>query len=124
MQEIDQYLVQKDYDEFLYLIKYFIDISTAKRDTVEIYFDGKTYRIYDENKLDITDMFIEDILDTCYNQSEQNKDQITPDDILLSSLISIAPQKIIFHNAGQLTNQELMQTINKVFSNRVQYVNI
>ena len=67
LQEIDQYLIQKDYDEFLDLIKYFIDISTAKRDTVEIYYDGKTYRIYDENKLDITDLFIEDILETCYS---------------------------------------------------------
>lgn len=124
LQEIDQYLIQKDYDEFLDLIKYFIDISTAKRDTVEIYYDGKTYRIYDENKLDITDLFIEDILETCYSQNEQNKDQVTPDDILLSSLISIAPQKIIFHNASQLTNRELLQTINKVFYNRVHYVEI
>ncbi len=124
LQEIDQYLVQKDYDEFLDLIKYFIDISSAKRETVEIYFDGNSYRIFDENKSDITNLFIEDLVDTCCNQKEQTENQVTPDDILLSSLISIAPRNIIFHNAGQLKNQELIQTINKVFCNRVQYFDI
>jgi putative sporulation protein YtxC len=116
LNEIDQYLIEKDYDEFLELIKYFVDITNPKCSFIDAYYDGSAYHIYDENHVEITDEYASDLLDSC------NDVFVTPDDVFLSLLISIAPEKICIHDADRIPNKELLSTIQKVFGKRVAYV--
>jgi putative sporulation protein YtxC len=45
--------------------------------------------------------------------------EISHDDLLISSLITIAPKKIIIHESDRIRNKELLNTINNVFSGKV-----
>jgi putative sporulation protein YtxC len=53
---------------------------------------------------------------------EISNDDISHDDLLISSLITIAPNKIIIHNKERMKNQELIETINNVFYGKVNVV--
>ena len=114
--QIDEYLIRQDYNEFLELIKYFVNLSTPKCNCVDTYYDGTDYHIYDENHMEITDLFSKDLLN-------QYPDMvISADDMFLSLLISIAPKHIRMHNAEKMLNKELLGTIQKVFGARVEYL--
>ena len=44
-------------------------------------------------------------------------DEIANDDLLISMLISLAPKKIIVENKEKIKNEQLFETIEKVFLN-------
>ena len=115
LNEIDQYLIEKDYDEFLELIKYFVDITDPKQTIVDAYYDETGYHIYDEDHNEITDDYANYFLSDCQDIV------VSQDDVFLSLLISIAPEKILIHHAENMPNKELLSTIRKVFGNRVFY---
>lgn len=115
--QIDEYLIQKDYDEFLELMKYFVNLSEPKCAHIDAYFDGKDYHIYNQNHMEITDMFSKDLL------SNYEDVAITADDIFLSLLINIAPTHICIHNIEAIPNKELLNTIQKIFGPRIEYQN-
>ena len=46
-------------------------------------------------------------------------EDINYDDLLISSLISLAPKKIIIHRISQFTNKELLNTIFNIFLDKV-----
>jgi len=117
LNEIDEYLIEKDYDEFLELIKYFVDITNPKCTNIDAYYDGQSYHIYDENLIEITNEYANNLLDDCSDIF------VTPDDVFLSLLISIAPEKICIHDIDHIPNKELLGTIKKVFGQRVTYEN-
>ncbi len=50
-------------------------------------------------------------------QSEQL--DTDPDDMLISALITIAPNRVVFHGAERMQNTELMRTIDSVFGGRI-----
>jgi hypothetical protein len=68
--------------------------------------------LYDKKK-EITNECIQEYV------HEIAEGEINYDDLLVSSLITFAPKKIIIHCTGQFRNKELMETIKNVFSGRV-----
>ncbi|WP_026884457.1 putative sporulation protein YtxC [Clostridium akagii] len=113
---IEKYMVEKEYDEFIKLLKYFVDIQECKIDEVNI-FASKSgeYRISDRHGNDITDKMSEGINATGFNSGS------TKDDLIMSGLITLAPKKVIIHCLDYFTNKELVETIKKVFEGRVDF---
>ncbi len=111
---VDDFLMDREYKEFIRLLRYFVDIQEPKLNTVHVIvgFDNK-YILLDEKKKEITNECIQEYA------SEISEGEINYDDLLVSSLITFAPRKIILHCAGQFRNKELMDTIKNVFSGRV-----
>lgn len=113
---IEKYMVEKEYDEFIKLLKYFVDIQECKIDEVNI-FAGKNgdYKITDRDGKDIRDKMTQDIDTTGLNSGSSK------DDLVMSGLITLAPKKVVIHCLECFSNKELIETIKKVFDGRVEF---
>ena len=111
---VDDFLMEREYKEFIRLLRYFVDIQEPKYDTIHVIagFDSR-YTLLDESKKEITSECIQEFI------SEISEDDINYDDLLVSSLITFAPRKIVIHCTGQLRNKELLETIKNVFPDKV-----
>ncbi|MDP4092221.1 MAG: putative sporulation protein YtxC [Bacillota bacterium] len=111
---VDDFLMEREYKEFIRLLRYFVDIQDPKFDVVHIIvaYDGK-YVLQDGNGKEITNECIQEFM------TEINEGEVNYDDLLVSSLITLAPRKIMIHSTEQFRNKELLETIKNVFSGRV-----
>ncbi|TCO73669.1 putative sporulation protein YtxC [Marinisporobacter balticus] len=111
---IEDFLMEKEYNEFIRLLRYFVDIQDAKIDTVNVLMsqDGK-YHLYDDRNSMINNEYIEDLA------SEMVEKDISYEDLLISALITLAPKKIIMHFSTKIKKKEIIETIKNVFSERV-----
>lgn len=111
---VDDFLMDREYKEFIRLLRYFVEIQEPKLNTVHVIvgFDSK-YVLLDDSKREITNECIQEYID------EISEGEINYDDLLVSSLITFAPRKIIIHCLGQFRNKELMETIKNVFVGKV-----
>ena len=111
---VDDYLMEKEYREFIRLLKYFVEIQEPKLSMVHVItsYDSK-YILLDNNKREITNECIEDFI------KEVAEGEINYDDLLVSSLITLAPKRIYIHLVSEIQNKELVETIKNVFTGRV-----
>jgi len=111
---VDDFLMAREYKEFIRLLRYFVDIQEPKFDTIHISagYENK-YILLDEDKREVTNECIQEFI------NEISEGDINYDDLLVSSLITLAPKKIVIHGTGQFRNKELMETIKNVFSGKV-----
>lgn len=111
---VDDFLMEREYKEFIKLLKYFVEIQEPKINVIHILnrYDGK-YVLLDEKKKEITNECTEEFL------NEIAEGEINYDDVLVSSLITLAPSKVIIHIENMFKNKELLETIKNVFGSRV-----
>lgn len=111
---VDEYMMQKEYNEFIGLLKYFVELQDSKINILNILVneDGK-FGFYDSNNKPITGEFLSDI------SIEFSGGELSDDDMLISTLITVAPAKIYIHSANNIKNKEILETMKKVFSGRV-----
>ncbi|MGI6776595.1 MAG: putative sporulation protein YtxC [Acetivibrionales bacterium] len=111
---VDDFLMEREYREFIRLLRYFVDIQNPKFDKIHVIagYDGK-YILLDENGREITNECIQEFV------NEISEGEINFDDLLVSSLITFAPKKVVIHCTGQMRNKELLETIKNVFYGRV-----
>lgn len=111
---VDEFLLQREYEEFIDLLKFFVEIQTPQIDFLHIISqtDGK-YQFLDENERNITQdcmaEFLADVL----------SEEITYGDMLISILIILAPQKIHWHHIQCEKNKELIQTAKMIFGDNL-----
>ena len=111
---VEGYLVEKEYKEFVKLLKYFVDIQESKIEKVNIYVEGdSTYKVTDGYDEDIFTSFLKDLSD-CKLGIDANVE-----DIIISGLISNAPKSINIYGKDNCKNKEFIDTIINVFGDRV-----
>ncbi|MGH4118581.1 putative sporulation protein YtxC [Clostridium sp.] len=113
---VEEYMIEKEYDEFINLLKYFVEVQESKVDEVNIII-GKNgeYYLRDIEGNDLMENMIMELPGVKFD-SEENQEEL-----IISTIITNAPKKIIIHCVDHCKNKELIQTINKVFVNRVYY---
>lgn len=111
---VEKYMIEKEYNEFIKLLKYFVDIQDSKIDEVNIIVqpDGN-YDVRDKFGTDIMDKFTSDFSDSKFTGA------VSVDDMLISGLITNAPEKVIIHCVENCNNREMIDTINNVFVGKV-----
>ncbi|NLK97217.1 MAG: hypothetical protein GX272_03945 [Epulopiscium sp.] len=111
---VSEYETQKEYKEFLRLLKYFVDVQEMKEEIIHIVGikEGR-FKIYDKDKNDITERCKEE-----FKQDFSDK-EINYDDLLVSALITIAPRQIIIHHYEAIQNKPLIETISSIFQGKV-----
>ena len=111
-------MVEKEYREFIKLLKYFVDIQESKLERVDIIInkDGG-YSVVDENNIDLFDEFMKELTD-CKLGVDANIE-----DVIISGLITNAPKKINIFKKKYCTNKEFIDTIVNVFEKRVEFIN-
>ncbi len=111
---VDDFLIEREYKEFIRLLKYFVEIQESKFNFVHVVMQYEDqYILLDEKKNEITNDCIQDFL------TELPETEINHDDLLVSSLITLAPKSIIIHNWERFKNQKLLDTIKNVFAGKV-----
>lgn len=111
---VDDFLMEREYKEFIRLLRYFVDIQEPKFDIIHVMIDyDNRYILMDESLKEITNECIQEFI------NEVSEGEINHDDLLVSSLITMAPKKIIIHSSGRFKNKELLETIKNVFSGKI-----
>lgn len=112
---VEEYMVEKEYKEFVKLLKYFVDIQESKIEKINIYIhEGGGYELKDGYGNDIFNEFMKE-LSECKIDTEAKIE-----DIIISGLITNAPKKIKIYNEEYCINKEFIQTIKSVFGERVE----
>lgn len=111
---VDDLLIEKEYGEFIRLLRYFVEIQEPKVDEIHVVVgEDNRYVLLDSSLRIINNDLLEDLA------REISDKEISHDDLLISSLITIAPRKITIHESERIKNKELLNTINNVFSGKV-----
>lgn len=113
-QAVDEYLMEKEYNDFIRLLKYFVDIQEPKVERVNVLiqangffqlFDGQNNII----KSDYLESFIIELADS----------ELNYEDLLISTLITLAPRQIILHLPEPACVRGTVSTIESIFEERV-----
>lgn len=112
---VEKYMVEREYDEFIKLLKYFVEIQDSKIDEVNIIVKKNgEYEIKDKLGKDILKDFFSELKDI------ENIGSSNIEDVIISGLITNSPNKIIIHCVENSNNKELIDTIKNVFTSRVE----
>jgi putative sporulation protein YtxC len=113
---VESYMVEKEYSEFVKLLKYFVEIQDSKMEKVNIIVqrDG-TFLVQDGEGNDIMDTLFSELTETKYTG------MVSTEDLLISGLITNVPNLITIHGEENSTNKEIIETIKSVFGSRVSF---
>jgi putative sporulation protein YtxC len=111
---INEFKVQNEYKEFIAMLKFFVDTQKNRISKLHIVFekDGE-YTILNKRNQNITTECFKDFI----NDSQSHK--LSNEDLLISSLIALAPKKLIVHLTSQNYNKKILSTIEQIFTNKV-----
>lgn len=114
---VEKYMVEKEYNEFINLLKYFVEVQDCKLERVDLFVEksGSDYVLRDDEGNDMMESLLSDL---CENKT---MGEISKDDLIISGLITTCPRKIVIHSSERYKNKELIKTIQNVFESRVEY---
>ena len=111
---IEIYMVEKEYREFIKLLKYFVEIQECKIEDINIIIEkNNNYIIKNKQGKNLYYDFLKEIT------AEQGGIELNMEDILISGLITNAPRNIIIYGKENCTNKEFLDTIENVFEDKV-----
>ncbi|QGT99723.1 hypothetical protein SYNTR_1130 [Candidatus Syntrophocurvum alkaliphilum] len=105
---------EKEYNEFIKLLRYFVETQPPRVFEVNLFMkeDGLFY-LWDGNGVKIEEKYIDYYLDDII------MNDTSLDDVLISILITISPQKIVLHNTSAIDYSEPVEIIKKVFNEKI-----
>lgn len=115
---LEEYLINKDQEEFISVLKYFIDIQEEKIDLIRIHImSDNSFVLYDKygNKIDNIDN--EDLINLAI------KENLNYEDFLISTLLTLCPKEIeILDDLKSNSSREIIKMIKAIFVNRVSVI--
>ena len=113
---VDDFMLEKEYKEFIKLLKYFVEIQEPRLEVVQVLAQPSgCYKLLDGNNKNISSDYLDGFL------IETGEPEINYEDLLISALITIAPTMIILHFPEKRESARASDTIKSVFGARVKY---
>lgn len=110
---VDEYVMEKEYKEFIGILRYFVLLKEPREITIHLHYS-------EIGGYELSDSQSNKIAEEAYGNSKTAlKNKMTREDVVLSALINISPEKIIIHNSKQIAEKRLLMTIKNVFLDRV-----
>lgn len=112
---MDEYILDQQYEEFMSLLKYFVQLQETRVDLVHlVQQEGSSFQICDDSMKPLelkhdNDRIVAEMLET----------EINIEDIVISSLISASPQKIMIH--AKHHDYQVLRTVKTIFGDRAQF---
>lgn len=106
--------MENEYEEFIYMLQCYLDSQVPKVDLVNIIIKNRNFFLVDSSNEPIESPTIDSII------AEFGIEDISQADILVTSLIILAPNKVVVHVKND-TEQELMIILKKIFTNRLSF---
>ncbi len=111
---VDDFLMEKEYQEFIKLLKYFVELQEPKVVEAHVLIDGKgNFQIRDNNLKVIEHKYIEDMNIAFF------KDDVDSEDLLVSALVTAAPGKIVIHQKVYTQSPRVTDTLQSIFEEKV-----
>lgn len=111
---VDDYLLEKEYREFVQLLQYFVEVQKPRFELVHVVlYPGGVFKLYNERKQQIRSDSLEEVF------THLVPGEINYEDLLFSVLVSLAPRQIVFHGRQSKEKPVLLKTIKSVFQGRV-----
>jgi len=109
----DDFLVEREYREFIRLLQYFVDSQTPRIDEVHILFGpDDTFELVDRHNNIISNECLREFVDGL------TQVPVSGEDLLISALITIAPERVVVHCPQGVTRSEV-DLVCGVFGHRV-----
>lgn len=115
---LEEYLIKKDQDEFISVLKYFINIQEEKIDLLRVHImNDSSFILYDKYGNKIQNIEDEEILNMVIREN------LNYEDFLISTLLSLCPKKIeILDSLKNNSSSEIVDTIKSIFGDRVSII--
>ncbi|HHX77071.1 MAG TPA: hypothetical protein GX697_01790, partial [Firmicutes bacterium] len=111
---VDAFLMEKEYQEFIKLLKYFVELQKPKIYEVHIMLDKDgNIQICDAGFNIVKHSNLEEISISSYKEKAEGED------LLVSTLVSMAPGKITVHSPVNARFPGIIVTLKKIFDHRI-----
>lgn len=108
----DDIMIEREYDNFIELMKVFLDVQVPKADIVHVFVHNGILKIFDEHLVAYDTHHLKEIA------VDMTKAPVCEDDLTVSILLALAPRVIVIHNDGN-DEPPALKTIRKVFEERI-----
>jgi putative sporulation protein YtxC len=111
---VDDFLMEREYREFVRLLKYFVDVQEPRIDHVHVLIrPGGSFRLVDDEGIAIKSEYLEEFV------VEMVDSEVNYEDLLISAMITLAPRSLTVHLDMTGYLDESIETIKGVFGERV-----
>lgn len=112
-QSVEVYLNEVEYQEFVNVLKLFVSMNPPQLEFVQVMVNTTgPYQLLDENGKCLDYQYIDHI---------DRQTETEYQELLISTLINISPSRIILHKMNNTSNSSLIETLNHVFQNRIEF---
>lgn len=111
---IDEYLMDREYKEFIKLLRHFVDLQESKRQIVNVVFGNDEFYLLDENSSIIEK-------DLGFDMLTKGNSDFNVEDMLVSTLINIAPKRIVLHGSLGKEKRDMINALYNIFEGRVSF---
>lgn len=111
---IDEFVMDRQYQEFISLLQYFVYIQEAKIPFVHLIHKGGSDFLLLNERMEIMDTDETDTVVTV----EMLEKEMNFEDMIVSTLITVSPQQIYIHTREP--ELQVIKTIKQIFENRVE----
>lgn len=99
--------METEYEDFIEMLRYYLNSQIPKVDIVNVVINNNGFFLYDHKNRKIENASVKSIIE------EYKLDDLSKSDVLVSSLIVLAPNKVILHIKND-NEKELMQILKKI----------
>ncbi|MGE5704951.1 MAG: sporulation protein YtxC [Clostridia bacterium] len=108
---IEEYVEEKQYKEFVQLLRHFISVQEAQCELVHVIRgEDQQFLLYDQEEKPI-------VLRQLEYMCQPDEPIIRDEDYLISALITLAPKRIVVHSMEE--HQLLLQTLSSLYEDRI-----
>lgn len=112
----DDFMLEREYKEFIRLLKYFVEIQEPRMEKVQVIIQPTGFfKLLDQHGKNISSDYLDGFI------VELGDSEINYEDLLISALITIAPNEILLHFREHTKSLKTIDTIKSVFGNRIKY---
>lgn len=105
---------EKEYEELISMLKYFIEIQKPKMELMNLIIDKDNFYIFDKNNKEIKDSVIKSLETDLYFE------EMSQADLIITTLTMLSPLKLIVHIEEGL-EEELITVISQIFQDKVEF---
>ena len=116
----EDYFIKKDQDEFINVLKYFVEIQQEKLELLRIHIkQDNSFILYDKDGNEIDSINDEEMMSILIEEN------LNYEDFLMSNLLTLCPSKIeIIDSLNNSSSKEIIETIKSIFGDKVSCIKI
>lgn len=109
---IEDIEIESEYNEFVNMLQYYVETQIPLIDMVNVIIEKDDFKLYDSTNSIIKSQTINEIIEDIYFED------INKSDILVSSLIILAPRKIVLHIEND-KEEDLLMVLRRIFKDKL-----